>query len=363
MVPKANAQDLLEILEKEATKNKKDTITLELSDVLDKETLNKNKSLKLSDLLKEEKNSKAKNKSDVTLELSDILGEAPKAQKNDELDAFDLLDILEQETPKTKSYTSATFKGTRILNGHSIENRTKGVTEFVISHRFGRVNLGFDELYGLDQSNIRFALERGFTDNLMIGAGRSSFEKTFDAFFKYKLLKQQNGKGGIPLSISAFGSVAYRSIDDFEPGKELNFNQRLTYVSQLLIARKFSSSFSLQLTPSYIHKNSVKTNEDPHDIFALGAGSRIKLTKRMSLNIEYHHTLNPLQSIDAVNSFAMGIDIETGGHVFQIILSNSITMIEKSFISESTDNFFKGDIHLGFNISRAFQSKKKIARN
>jgi len=273
--------------------------------------------------------------------------------------AQDLEDILEQETPKVKEYASATFKGTRILNGHSIENRTGGVTEFVISHRFGRVNLGIDELFGLDQSNIRFALEKSVTDNLMVGFGRSSYEKTYDGFVKYKLLKQRIDKNVMPFSVAIFGSAAYRSLNDFVPGNELTFSQRLTYVSQLLIARKFSSSFSFQIMPSYIYRNSVKTFEDPHGIFAIGFGSRIKFSKRVALNVEYHYTTNPLQYIDTTNSLGLGVEIETGGHVFQLILSNSITMIEKSFITESTDDFFNGDIHLGFNISRAFHPREK----
>ncbi|MEW7292161.1 DUF5777 family beta-barrel protein [Aquimarina sp. 2304DJ70-9] len=276
----------------------------------------------------------------------------------------DLFDILDKETPQTKNYVTSTFKGTRILNGHSIENRKKGILEFVISHRFGRVNLGPDELYGLDQSNIRFAFEYGLTDNLMLGVGRSSFEKAYDGFIKYKLLKQRSGPNSFPFAVSLFGSIVYRSVDDFEPGNEPSESDRLFYTSQLLIAKKFSPGFSLQITPSYIHRNSVKINDDPHGIFAVGIGGRVKLTKRISVNGEYHYTVNPLESIDAKNSLAFGIDIETGGHVFQIILSNSITMIEKSFITESTDDFFEGDVHLGFNISRAFQfgkhKKKKL---
>ena len=268
--------------------------------------------------------------------------------------AQSLEDILEQQTPKTKDYVSATFKATRILNGHSIESRKKGVTEFVISHRFGRVNLGIDELFGLDQSNIRFALERSFTDNLMLGFGRSSYEKTYDSFFKYKLLKQRQEKNIMPISASVFGSVAYKTVNE----TDLTFNQSLIYVTQLLVARKFSPSFSLQLMPSYIYRNSARTNDDPHGIFAVGFGSRIKFTKTIALNTEYHYTVNPIKSTNPTNSIALGIEIETGGHVFQISLSNSITMIEKSFITESTDNFFQGDIHLGFNISRAFEGKK-----
>ncbi|AXT55113.1 hypothetical protein D1815_04830 [Aquimarina sp. AD1] len=279
--------------------------------------------------------------------------------------AQDLLDILEDETPQTKSYTTSTFKGTRILNGHSVENRNKGTLEFVISHRFGRVNLGIDELYGLDQSNIRFAFEYGLSDNIMLGVGRSSFDKTYDGFIKYKFLKQSTGEGSFPFTASLFSSIAYRTLKDFDPENEPTFSQKLSYVSQILIARKFSPAFSLQITPTYIHRNSVKINDDPHDIFAVGIGSRLKLTKRISINGEYFYTANPLESIDATNSLAFGVDIETGGHVFQIILSNSITMIEKSFIAESTDNFFEGDIHLGFNISRAFQvgNKKKRKLN
>ena len=108
----------------------------------------------------------------------------------------DLLDVLDTETPQTQidNIVTSTFKGTRILNGHSIENRKQKELEFVISHRFGRVNLGFDELFGLDQSNIRFALEYGLNDNLTIGFGRSSFDKVYDSFLKYSWLKQKKRK-------------------------------------------------------------------------------------------------------------------------------------------------------------------------
>jgi len=266
----------------------------------------------------------------------------------------DLLDILDNETPKTENIVTATFKGTRILNGHSIENRKDKELEFIISHRFGRVNLGFDELFGLDQSNIRFALEYGFNDNLTIGFGRSSFEKTYDSFLKYSLLKQKNGENSFPFAVSLFGSVAVKTLKDYDPSDKRTFAESLFYVGQVLIARKVSPSFSYQITPTYVHRNTVRINADPHDIFALGFGTRMKLSKRVSFNSEYYVTFNESKSIDARNSLAFGIDIETGGHVFQLILSNAITMIEKSFITESTGNFFGGDIHFGFNISRTF---------
>jgi hypothetical protein len=268
--------------------------------------------------------------------------------------AQDLLDEFEVEVPESQNVITSTFKGTRILNGHSIENRKDGELEFMISHRFGRINLGFDELFGLDQSNIRFAFEYGITDNLTAGLGRSSFEKTYDGFLKYSLIKQKKGENPFPFAVSLFGSIAAKTIKDYDPAKKPKFAERLFYTGQVLIARKVSPSFSFQFMPTYIHRNSVKVESDPHDFFALGYGNRIKLSKRVSFNAEYYHTFNQLSSINTTNSLAFGVDIETGGHVFQIILSNSITMIEKSFITETTGDFFGGDIHFGFNISRTF---------
>jgi hypothetical protein len=274
------------------------------------------------------------------------------------IQAQELSDILESEIPNTTEYVSATFKGTRIINGHSIENRKKGILEFLISHRFGKISDGEEQFFGIDESNIRLALEYGLTNDIMIGLGRSSFEKTYDGFIKYKLLKQSKGEKTFPISVSLFGSVARKTLKDYLPENEPSFNERLFYTTQILIARKFSESFSFQLTPSYIHRNLVATTDDPHDIFALGAGMRLKLNKRMSINSEYYHTFNPLESKDVENVFSIGLDIETGGHIFQLVLSNANTMIEKAFITETTDNFFKGDIHFGFNISRAFHLQK-----
>lgn len=268
----------------------------------------------------------------------------------------DLLDILDKERPKdhVNNVVSATFKGTRILNGQSIENKKKGELEFNVSHRFGRVNLGFDQLFGLDQSNIRFSFEYGINDRLTAGIGRSSYEKTYDSFLKYSLLKQRTGNKSFPFAVSLFGSVALKTIKDYAPANKRSFAESLTYVSQVLIARKVNESFSFQFTPTYIHRNIVKINADPHDIFALGLGSRMKISKRVSINGEYFYAFNKSVSINAKNSFGIGVDIETGGHVFQLILSNAITMIEKGFIAENTGNFFQGDIHFGFNISRTF---------
>lgn len=267
----------------------------------------------------------------------------------------DLLDILDDENTEIgQSIVTSTFKGTRIINGHSVENRKDSELEFIISHRFGRINSGFYDLFGLDNSNIRFSLEYGLTDDLTIGAGRSSFEKTYDGFLKYSLFKQKTGPKSFPFAISLFSSIAVKTLKDYDPDDKRTFAESLSYVSQVLIARKVSSSFSYQVTPTYIHRNTVSIAQDPHDIFALGFGSRIKVSKRVSINGEYFYAFDKSTSINARNSLAFGVDIETGGHVFQLILSNAITMIEKSFIAETTGDFFGGDIHFGFNISRTF---------
>lgn len=270
----------------------------------------------------------------------------------------DLESILEEESSDTTLIVPGTFNGTRLLNGHSVETRKKGILEFMISHRFGRVNSGFDQLFGLDDSNIRFGFEYSFTDDLTIALGRSSFEKTFDSYAKYRLLHQKTGKKIFPFSLTLFGSATQKTIKDYLPENKPTFSEQLTYAGQVLIARKFSPSLSLQFAPTFIHYNSVLAPNDPHDMIALGFGTRIKISKRVSLNGEYYYNLNPFESRDVKNSIAFGVDIETGGHIFQIILGNSVSMIEKGFIAETTGSFFSGDIHFGFNISRAFQIKK-----
>ncbi|HZH70759.1 MAG TPA: DUF5777 family beta-barrel protein [Flavobacteriaceae bacterium] len=277
--------------------------------------------------------------------------------------AQDLMDILDAETPESTEFITASFKGTRIINGHSIENRKEGTLEFLISHRFGKISDGVDQLFGLDDSNIRFALEYALTDYITVGFGRSSFEKTLDGFAKYKLLKQSVGQKKMPISVSIFGSIARKTIKDYNPENKPDFKDRLFYTSQILIARKFNNDFSLQISPTYIHRNSVRIVEDPHDFFALGAGLRYKMSTRVSVNVEYFHNFNPLHSINSHNAFAIAVDIETGGHVFQLMLSNANTMIEKAFITETTSDFFNGDIHFGFNISRAFHLKKHKIRD
>lgn len=274
--------------------------------------------------------------------------------------AQDLEDLLMEQMEETTLITTATFKSTRILNGHSIERSPEGQMDLRISHRFGRINSGAYEFFGLDQAHIHIGMEYGITDRIMIGLGRGTFEKTIDAFTKISLLRQSSGNRNVPVSISYMSGIYVNGLRWSEPERENEFWQRLSYAHQIMLARKFGPRFSLQLTPSYLHQNIVTTPGDPNDIFGLGAGSRLKLSKRISFNFEYYYLFKPdneTLSNPIYNPLSLGIDIETGGHVFQIIMTNSLGMRENAFLGHTTGQWLKGDIHLGFNISRAFQLK------
>jgi len=273
----------------------------------------------------------------------------------------DLMSLLEENTSEEINYTTATFKSTRIMNGHSVERMPGGQLDFRISHRFGTLNSGAYNFWGLDQANTHLSLEYGILDWLMVGAGRGTYEKTFDGFAKFTVLRQSTGAKTMPVSISAFTSIALNSLKFPEDGQTYYFSSRLSYVAQVLVGRKISNAFSVQFTPSYVHRNLVNTELDPNDLYSMGAGARFKLTKRISLNGEYYYIINPKTNMSQqiYNPLSFGFDIETGGHVFQLIFTNSLGMIEKAFIGETTGSWANGDVHFGFNISRVFTLGKQ----
>ena len=272
----------------------------------------------------------------------------------------DLMNILNKDAPREINYATATFKSTRIMNGHSIEKMPPGQLDVRISHRFGTINSGAYNFFGLDQSNIHLGLEYGILNWLMVGVGRSELEKTFDGFAKFSILRQSSGAKDMPVSVSVVTSIALKTLKVPDQSRTNYFTSRLAYVGQILVARKISQGLSVQLTPSYVHRNLVATELDPNDIFALGAGARLKLTKRISLNGEYYYIANLKTnfSTQIYNPLSVGFDIETGGHVFQLFFTNSLGMTEKQFIGATTGQWKKGDIHFGFNISRVFMLKK-----
>ncbi|MFZ5940902.1 MAG: DUF5777 family beta-barrel protein [Bacteroidota bacterium] len=271
----------------------------------------------------------------------------------------DLLDLLGDDEDTEVVYTSATFKSTRVVNSHSIERMQAGQLDFRIHHRFGRLNTGWYELWGLDQASMKFSFEYGVTDWLMLGVGRATFEKTYDGFAKVSLLRQSTGARNMPVSLSLLSSVVLSSLKWEDPTRVNYFSSRLSYGYQVLLARKFNQRFSLQLMPTMVHRNLVPTELDPNDLYALGIGGRLKLTSRISLNAEYFYVLKLSQfySTEFYNPLSIGFDIETGGHVFTLLFTNSLPMTEPGFIGQTTGKWGRGDIHFGFNLSRVFTLK------
>ena len=277
--------------------------------------------------------------------------------------AQDIDQLLQDATGNDTEYTTATFKSTRIINGHSIERMPVGQLDVRISHRFGQFNSGAYNLWGLDQANIHLGFDYGITNWLMVGIGRGTYEKTYDGSLKFSILRQSQGKRNMPVSLSYFTSIAINTLNTTALGinGKVFFWDRASFVHQILVARKFNERFSFELNPTYVHRNMVGDEMTPNDILSFGAGARFKLTTRLSLNAEYYFVVPPIndyRTTKTYNPLALGIDIETGGHVFQIMLTNSQAMIEKGFIGETTSKWNNAGIHLGFNISRVFGLKR-----
>jgi hypothetical protein len=280
------------------------------------------------------------------------------------ISAQSLEDVLNRKLKERShpEYTIATFKTGRVINGHSIENPELGDLLFLVSHRFGTLNTGFYNFFGLDNSSTRLGLAYGISDRFSIGLGRATYQKTWDGYLKYKILRQQSGDSGTPFTMSLVFATDINTLKPVDPEKTYNLTNRMSYVIQLLMARKFGPKLSLQISPSYIHKNLVERRIDQNNIFAIGTGARFKISNRVSLNAEYYYLLPGQTANDYNNSFSIGFDIETGGHVFQLHLTNSQSIIERGFITETSGRWMDGDIRFGFNITRVFglQRKSKI---
>jgi hypothetical protein len=267
----------------------------------------------------------------------------------------ELLKELEESEPKANDPVIATFSGTRLVNGHSVETRHKNVLEFIITHRFGTINSGAYEAFGLDNSVVRIGLEYGITDRLMVGIGRSSSDKSLDYFGKYKALEQSET---MPITLSVFGSAAYLGLKSAQLN-ELGTPDKMAYTTQLVIARKFSSRVSLQVSPSFLYRATVNQDTTVNNLISLGMGGRFKITKSMALVLEYYLRLNDHSDSPYNDAIGVCLEFETGGHVFQLVFTNTQGMIERQFMAETPGDFFDGDIHFGFNITRAFQLGRK----
>ncbi|MDR3681792.1 MAG: DUF5777 family beta-barrel protein [Flavipsychrobacter sp.] len=269
-----------------------------------------------------------------------------------------LLNMLNTGIKPKKEPVSATFKATRIIDGNSVENLGAGILDFRILHRFGQLNQGASNFYGLDDATTKIDLDYGITKWLMVGIGHNVLNKEDDGLLKIKLLQQQNI--GMPVTVSYAGALSIQTTPapTLPTGDTWKFTNRLYYTNQILIARKFSNRLSLQLMPSIVHYNLVDSTKFSNNTFALGAGGRFKISKRIAITGEYYYRLSNTDMLyngqPTYNSFSVGIDIETGGHVFQLMLTNSQSLSERGFIGQTTDSWSKGQIHFGFNISRVF---------
>lgn len=270
----------------------------------------------------------------------------------------DLLKLVEDAKPRKEVVKNA-FKSTRVINGQCMEFLRPGTMDVRILHRFGQLDQGYKNFFGLDQASMRLGFDFGIAQNLMAGIGRSTFKKELDAFIKYAPFQQSTGEHSFPLTIALASGVTMNGLDWSDPARKNYFSSRLAYYFQTIIGRKISGGFTLQFTPTLVHKNLVRLENDPNDIYSLGIGGRLKLSKRIAFTWDYFYVFNPLTDNVYHNPLSVGLDIETGGHVFQLHFSNATGMNEPTFITETTGDWSKGEIRFGFNLSRVFQLKKK----
>lgn len=268
----------------------------------------------------------------------------------------DLLGLLGEDKPK-KEYIKAAFKSSRVINAHSMEFINPGTMDFRILHRFGSIDQGFKNFFGLDQATMRMGFDFGILPNLMAGVGRSTFKKEVDAFVKYAPLRQSKGPGSFPVTVALVGGMTIDGLPWADPTRTNYFTSRMAYYFSAIIGRKFNETLTLQVSPTLVHKNLVQLQTDENDIIGVGLGGRVKLNKRMAFTWDYTQVLSGLPT-GYYNPLSLGLDIETGGHVFQLHVSNASGMNERAFITETTGQWNKGEIRMGFNLSRMFQLKK-----
>ena len=260
--------------------------------------------------------------------------------------------LAELDTVEVDRYKGAAFKGLKIVNFESTKMVSSKELYFVVSHRFGSIETGFEDFFGLDQAVTRLNFIYGITDGINIGLSRSSFQKIYESSLKVRLFLEKTG--GFPFTIVSSSNILLNTALDEVVLPGLEFNNRLGYTTQLLISKKISEGLSLQLMPTFFHDNYVTINEQHNSQYVLGFGGRQKLTKRFSLNFDYGYHLNRAETSPFRNSLSIGVDIETGGHVFQLHFTNAQPMNTNGFLGQGTGDWGTGDIFFGFNLSRVF---------
>lgn len=256
-------------------------------------------------------------------------------------------------------YAYQTFRDTRIINGHSVESGQQGEMKFIISHRFGELNRGGYDLWGLDQGTIRYGLDYAITNNVDVGLGRSSFQKTYDGYFKYKFRSQSSGDHVMPISASVLLGFTYNSLKWQYPDLDYPISNRMVYFTQLIVARKFNHRFSFQVMPTYTHRNYVLTRRMTNDLVHIGFATKVQITKVIAMQAEYYPKAYGTLAEGRRSSLSAGLEFQTKAHVFQFHLSNSAGMVEGLLLTETTGSWKDLGVMLGFNITRDFKIAKR----
>ncbi|WP_223606542.1 DUF5777 family beta-barrel protein [Chryseobacterium sp. OSA05B] len=260
-------------------------------------------------------------------------------------------DLLKDiDTLKTNAEVSQpAFKALQIVTGQSTKLSAKNEWYIVVAHRFGDISTGFKNFFGLDDASTKLGVIYGVTDGISVSLSRETNMKTFEGAVKYKLIKQTEKS---PVDIVGYNVMAVNTDLDKDNYPYLKFGDRLAYLTQALISRRFNEKFSLQLTPSYIHKNLYDPAIEDKNQFLAGLGGRYKISKRISLNAEYFVNFDSHSYYK--NPLSLGMDIETGGHVFQLLFSNSQINSDIGYLSNAAGKWGKGQIFFGFNLYRVF---------
>ena len=262
------------------------------------------------------------------------------------------LNLSAQDSIQENEPVKNVFQGTRFINLHSANVADKNELQLFIQHRFGDISGGFYEFFGLDESSSRIGLEYGLFNNFNVGLGRSSYMKTFDGFLKYRILAQSET---VPLTITATAAGSVPTIKDVIPEDYNSFSDKASGNIQLHFAHSFKK-IGFQVSPGYIATGYIPVENDKYSFFTLAAGGSAKLSKKVSLNLEYLYRFE--DKIDYVNPLSASIDIDTGGHLFQIMISNSQQMYDQAIITNPTGDWTEGHLFLGFNLVREFNFKQ-----
>ena len=255
--------------------------------------------------------------------------------------------VIEEPT-----YASAVFKGLKVINFESTKLVAKKGFNFIVSHRFGTVKNGFQNLFGLDEAVTHLNFVYGLSEHINISASRSSNQKIYEVATKFRLVNQQAGK--MPFTVVGYTSVLANTALDSDNLPKLEFKHRLSYVAQLLVSRKMNKNLSLILSPTFFHDNYLTDDFQDNSQYGVGFGGRYKLGKRWSLNTEYGVHLNRSENSLYKNPFSVGVDLETGGHVFQLLFTNSQSMNTNGVFGTSTGDWGESDVYFGFNLARSF---------